>query len=73
MEEVFNKEFEEQVEQAVADAQKIREEENSKLNLLTEKERIEYLISQGEELKQIAKSMKLEVYKGGDEDENWKS
>ena len=72
MEEVFNKEFEEQVEQAVADAQKIREEENSKLNLLTEKERIEYLISQGEELKQIAKRMKLEVYNGGDEDENWK-
>lgn len=70
MEEVFNNEFEEQVEQAVADAQKIREEENSKLNLMTDKERIEYLISQGEELKQIVKNMKLEVYNGGDEDEN---
>ncbi|MBO5345049.1 MAG: hypothetical protein J6A51_04055 [Clostridia bacterium] len=70
MEEVFNNEFEEQVEQAVADAQKIREEENSRLNLMTDKERIEYLISQGEELKQIVKNMKLEVYNGGDEDEN---
>ncbi|MBR2391235.1 MAG: hypothetical protein IKB06_01955 [Clostridia bacterium] len=70
MEEVFNNEFEEQVEQAVADAQKIREEENSKLNLMTDRERIEYLISQGEELKQIVKNMKLEVYNGGDEDEN---
>lgn len=70
MEEVFNNEFEEQVEQAVADSQKIREEENSRLNLMTEKERIEYLISQGEELKQIVKNMKLEVYNGGDEDEN---
>ena len=70
MEEVFNNEFEEQVEQAVADAQKIREEENSRLNLMTDKERIEYLISQGEELKQIVKNMKLEVYNGGDKDEN---
>ena len=70
MEEVFNNEFEEQVEQAVADAQKIREEENSRLNLMTDRERIEYLISQGEELKQIVKNMKLEVYNGGDEDEN---
>ena len=70
MEEVFNNEFEEQVEQAVADSQKIREEENSRLNLMTDKERIEYLISQGEELKQIVKNMKLEVYNGGDEDEN---
>ena len=38
--------------------------------MMTEKERIEYLISQGEELKQIVKNMKLEVYNGGDEDEN---
>jgi hypothetical protein len=69
IEQVFDGKFENEVEKVLEDAVSIRENEDVKLALMGDKERVDYLLAQTKELKKLVKELNLKTYDVGDADE----